>query len=262
MNVEVVSERAIDEWIDDIAERKKDLEMKVVQQDREDMSPYAFKPLHRGIPVLEHLLVVPLPPVEAIRGRQHVPELAHNLKRFRPAQMTVPANHVRDHERGTGRQRSLCLIEKVLEVQNVVQRLIGHGGGVLAGWTPGVQIAFHESQMIRNAGVCGGNTAALDHCGVQVNAFNHEIGFLMDEKMKSYFDFEVAIPGAQAYKAPLPGLRVVVSGCEVLAEQGVWAINIERQEDRPNVPIRPVMEDFRKAVHVHTAFVEPLFLRD
>jgi hypothetical protein len=114
--------------------------------------------------------------------------------------------------------------------------------------------------MIRHPGIRGGNPATLEHCAVQIHAFDDELGFILGSEMTSYVDFKVAITGAKAYKTPFPVFRTLISGREVFAEQCVWAIDIESQQTWSNMSMRPVMEDFGKAVYFYTAFVNPLFL--
>src|SRR5438128_2017172 len=56
--VEVVTESAIDKWVDHIAKTGKKLKMKILKQQRKDvLRPYALETFRRAIPVFKELLV-------------------------------------------------------------------------------------------------------------------------------------------------------------------------------------------------------------
>ena len=140
--IEVVSEAAIDKWIDYISVGDQKMEMESVVKKREDvLGSDAFESFGGAVPVLIELFVIPEHFIEAVRGWKSAPELLDDRERLRPALMAVAANHVGDEKTSAGTERSLDAIEEAFEVDDMMQRLIGDDGVIFVSSAPGIKIA-------------------------------------------------------------------------------------------------------------------------
>src|SRR4029077_7259517 len=80
LHIEVVPESTVGEWVEHIGESHKKLEMKISQEQRQDvLRPDSLETLFGTVPVLVQLLVPVEDGVEAVGRRQFSPEFMHDI---------------------------------------------------------------------------------------------------------------------------------------------------------------------------------------
>jgi len=174
--VKVETEGTIDKRINHIAETDKKLELEILEQQRQDvLRPDTLKTLHRAIPVLIKLLITLKLPIKTVGWRQLPPELTHYLQRLRPALMSIAADHVRDDKRAVGFERTLDLGEQILQIEDMMQRLIGDHGVIWMSRSPCIEIRLNEVDVGGKPSLRGGNPASFKHVGIQIETIDDEI---------------------------------------------------------------------------------------
>ena len=146
--VEVATERAIDERVDRVTVADEEAEVESIeQQGKNVLGSHALKALSGAVPALIQLFVIAHQSIETIGGRQLAPEFVNDCESFGPSLVAVAADHVRDKKLASRAKRSLHLIEKALQIDHVMQGLIGDDGVVFRHRDPVIQVVFNEVQM-------------------------------------------------------------------------------------------------------------------
>src|SRR5206468_3318153 len=119
----------LDERIDHVREREKDVERKPLDQERQDvLRTDSLETILRAVPILEPVELQEALPIVAIRRRQLLPIFIDDEERFGPAHVTVAPDHVRNDEGAVGRERPRDRVEQVLERDQMMQRMVRDRG--------------------------------------------------------------------------------------------------------------------------------------
>ncbi len=176
ISIIVMAERPIHEDVGEISKRNELIEVEAFHEQSEDvLGTDALESLTGAIPIDEsplqalQLLIIFL----AVRKRR--PNRLYEGERLRPAHMSVSADHIGNHEAPPRNQRELYLVEYVLQFDNVVQRVMGHGRRIPARRAPLIDVDLSKQQAVAHVGVGRGLASAVKQDGRQFGAFNHDI---------------------------------------------------------------------------------------
>ena len=148
----MVSESPVDEDVDDVGERQEQVELEAIDQRRQDiLRAYAFKTICRAVPVFKRRFMALEQHVVAMPFRHLEPKLLYDRQGFGPAHVAIAADHVGHNELSMRQQGLPDAIEEVLQLHNMVERLIRHHSAVLATGFPAVEVNLGEDEMLRNS---------------------------------------------------------------------------------------------------------------
>ena len=199
--VKMRTEGAVDEWVDHIAIGKEEMEMESLQQQGKDvLRSNAFEALNRAIPALVELFIAIELDIEAVRGRKLAPEFVNYIDRFRPALVAVAAYHVGDEKAAAGTKASLYLIEKPLQIDDVMKGLNGDDRIVFAGGIPRVEIGSTEVHVRGEPGSFSGETPPFQHGRVQFETIQSEVVTFGLQRL-SKLQLQIAIACAETHEA-------------------------------------------------------------
>ena len=173
--------------------------------------------------------------------------------------MSVPPNHVGDDKRTAGSERSPDFGEQLLQVQDVVQGLVGDHHVILMRRTPPIQIHLKEVHAGRDPRLRGCPPAPFQHVGIQLDTVDDEIAAPCIQEAHGEFHFEMAIARAHAGQPPClaPAVLELLPG--IFQKHLIWSGEPECLQLRPHVAVRPVMKNLGQVVDVQTIPVDFLF---
>src|SRR5262245_37662540 len=163
--------------------------------------------------------------------------------------MSVPADNVRNDEDALRLERAFYARKQVLELEDVMQSLIGHYGVIFPRRDPFVHIGLNEMKPVSHSLLGGRNRTTSKHLGVQVQAINHEFRVSLCLKAQRQLNLEIAVAGTDAdepFHAVFPALALLF---EARLEHLAAAANSQRFQLRTHIGIRPVMEDVRQFMY-------------
>src|SRR5712692_2268447 len=114
--------------------------------------------------------------IETVGGRQPSPVFTHDVEGLRPSPMSISADHVRNDKRPVGLETALDSAEKILQLEDVMQTLIRNHGVIFVRRIPVIQIHLYKVHMGGKPVVSGGDPPSFQHCGIQIEAIEDEIG--------------------------------------------------------------------------------------
>ena len=261
--IEAWPEAAIDEGIDRIAVADENVKVEAFDQQREHvLSANPFE-AHRGtVPVDEGLFVAAELVMEAVRSRKLAPEPLDEVKRLRPALVSVSADDVvRDEERA-GRESVAHGVEQSLEIRDVVERLIRDDAVVTAARTPLVEIAAQKMQLRRQARDARVAGRALDQRGIEFEAIDAKVFEAAGAQELRDLDLVVAVARADAEKNRPLSPRPERAFAQEFGEKGWCRPASETFEHRAYERVRPIVINRRKVVELRNRIEAPAFLSE
>ena len=115
--------------------------------------------------------------------------------------MAIASDHVRRDKEPPWLQRFRDGTKQMLELEHMMQRLVGHNGFVLTGGAPIVEISLRHQDEGRHAFPLSHFATTLEHRGIDVDALDRESFQSAIAEPLGDSHFCIAVSSANAYEA-------------------------------------------------------------
>src|SRR5579863_404379 len=93
LSIEIIAERSVDKWLDHIGEGYENIEMKILEQERQDvLRSDALESVDGAVVVEVHFLITLELPIESVGRRELSPEFVHDMECLGPALVSIAAH--------------------------------------------------------------------------------------------------------------------------------------------------------------------------